>query len=336
MNNNRRDFIKQLALATGGLMVASKGYSLDNQDKWGQILPLRKLGKTNENVTMLGVGGYHIGWTSEKDAQEVIEAAMEGGVRFFDTAESYQSGESERRYGKYLIPKYRDDIFLMTKSTAQNGQIARKHLEESLTRLKCDHVDLWQVHALGTPEDVDNRIKNEVLDVFEKAKEKGMVKHIGFTGHQNPFAHKRMLEQTKEKDILETIQMPINVIDSHFHSFIENTLSIALERNFGVIAMKTLSDGHFFKIKLMNGETKWTTEDPLVPEYISIKEALYFTWSLPVSVLVTGAENKELIKEKIELAKGFVQYSEKERKALIKKVSDKAGNIVEYYKKLES
>lgn len=336
MNNNRRDFIKQLALATGGLMVASKGFSIENKDKWGQILPLRNLGKTNKQVTMLGVGGYHIGWTNEKKAQEVIEAAIDGGVRFFDTAESYQSGESERRYGKYLVPNYRDEIFLMTKSTAHNGQTAKEHLEGSLSRMKCDYVDLWQVHALGTPEDVDNRIENEVLEVFEQAKAKGLVKHIGFTGHQNPFAHKRMLERTKENDILETVQMPINVIDSHFHSFIANTLPVALDRNFGILAMKSLSDGRFFKEKKMNGDTKWTTDDPLVPNHISVKEALNFTWSMPVSVLITGAENKELLLEKIELAKGFVQYSEKERKELVKRVFDKAGNKVEYYKKEES
>jgi len=304
------------------------------RDKWGDTLPLRTLGKTNQKVTMLGVGGYHVGWTTERDAAEVIETAMEGGIRFFDTAESYNDGRSEIRYGKYLVPKYRDQVFIMSKSTAENGETARAHLEGSLSRLNCDYIDLWQVHALSTPEDVDDRIKNEVLDVFEKAKEEGKVRHIGFTGHQNPFAHKQMLHRTIDRDIFETIQMPINVIDGHFHSFIKNVLPIALERNLGVLAMKTLSDGRFFKEKKSLDKIEWTSDDPIVPNYLSIREALYFVWSLPISVLITGAENKEFLQEKIDLARAFSDLSEKERYQQFHDVSKKAGAAVEYYKEV--
>jgi predicted aldo/keto reductase-like oxidoreductase len=298
------------------------------------MLPLRKLGKTGEEVTMLGLGGYHVGWTTEKDAQEVIETALEGGIRFFDTAESYDNGGSEVRYGKYLVPKYRDEIFLMTKTGARNGKMAREHLEGSLKRLKCDYLDLWQVHSLRTPDDVDDRIKNEVLEVFQKAKSEGKVRHIGFTGHQNPFAHTQMLKKTVDEDIFETVQMPINVIDSHFHSFIENVLPIAVERNFGILAMKTLSDGRFFKIKKQRDNIPWETNDPLVPNHITVKEALNFVWSLPVSVLITGAENKNLLLEKIDLAREFTKYNESDRMNLVQRVSEKAGDSVEYYKKV--
>ncbi len=297
-------------------------------------MPQRLLGKTGEKVTMLGLGGYHVGWTTERDAQEVIETAMAGGIRFFDNAESYDNGGSEIRYGKYLVPKYRDEAFIMTKTTARDHTTAKKHLEESLSRLKCDYIDLWQVHSLQTPKDVDNRIKNEVLEVFAKAKAEGKVRHIGFTGHQNPFAHKHMLEQTKDNDIFETVQMPINAIDSHFHSFIKNVLPLALERNFGILAMKTLSDGRFFEKKMRLKEVQWESRDPLIPNYLSVQEALYFVWSLPVGVLITGAENKTLLQEKIELANNFSAFSEGERIAIIEKAFEKAGNEVEYYKKL--
>jgi aryl-alcohol dehydrogenase-like predicted oxidoreductase len=332
MDNSRRTFLKKMALATGAMMLPVSGFGSPGTDKWGQILPLRKLGKTGLNVTMLGLGGYHVGWTSEKDAQEVIETAMAGGVRFFDTAESYASGGSETRYGKYLVPKYRDEVFLMTKSTAKNGKKALEHLEGSLQRLGCDYVDLWQVHALSTPADADERVENEILEVFEKAKAQGKVKHIGFTGHQNPFAHQRMLELTASNDIFETVQMPINLIDSYFHSFIENVLPIAIERNFGILAMKTLSDGRFFAEKKMNDELKWTSDDPLIPNHISVEEALYFVWSLPVSVLITGAENRMLLQEKIDLANRFVKYSQSDRINLMDKVHEKAGGSIEYYK----
>ena len=332
--HERREFIKQLAMLTGSLMLPVSSFSGSKKDKWGVILPLRTLGKTGEKVTMLGLGGFHVGWTTEKDAQEVIEKAMEGGIRFFDTAESYDNGGSEIRYGKYLVPKYRNDVFIMSKSTATDGITAKKHLEDSLKRLKCDYIDLWQVHSLQTPEEVDNRIENKVLEVFEKAKAEGKVKHIGFTGHQNPFAHKQMFDKTADNDIFETVQMPINVIDSHFHSFIKNVLPVAVDRNFGVLAMKTLSDGHFFKEKKMSGKIVWESNDPIVPNYISVKEALYFVWSLPVSVLITGAENKELLQEKTELATNFIKFSENDRYKLINKVFEKAGNKIEYYKKV--
>src|SRR5450756_2333781 len=117
---NRRMFLKSLAGVTAGITLAGKAQAGKKEsDRLGEILPKRKLGRTNEWVTMLGTGGYHVGWTTERDAQEVVEAALEGGVRFFDTAESYADGTSETRYGKYLTPNYRDLIFLMSKSTGR-------------------------------------------------------------------------------------------------------------------------------------------------------------------------------------------------------------------------
>jgi len=302
-------------------------------DKLGNVLPLRMLGKTNEKVTMLGLGGYHVGWTTERDAQEVIETALEGGIRFFDTAESYDDGGSERRYGNYLVPKYRDEVFIMTKSQANTAKEAQEHLEGSLKRLNCDYIDLWQIHSLRTPEDVKNRLDEGVLEVFRKAKEEGKVKYIGFTGHQNPFAHQKMLEKTTDSNPFATVQMPVNVIDPHWHSFTENVLSDALDRNLGILAMKTLADGRFFKEKRKLDKIQYTTENPLVPDAISIKNALHYVWSLPVSVLITGAENKTYLQEKIDLARDFIKMTEEERLALVESIAGYAGNKVEYYKK---
>ncbi|HKK81808.1 MAG TPA: aldo/keto reductase, partial [Prolixibacteraceae bacterium] len=148
---NRREFLLKMASLTAALTLPihwSHGSPSTRSDKFGNLLPLRKLGTTGEKVTMLGVGGYHVGWTSEKDAQEVIETAINGGIRFFDTAHNYGNGASEERYGKYLIPKYRDSIFLMTKSQAHDGKSLMKEFELSLKRLKTDYVDLLQIHSL--------------------------------------------------------------------------------------------------------------------------------------------------------------------------------------------
>ena len=111
-------------------------------DRLGKLLPTRTLGRTGEAVTILGVGGWHIGRMSERNAQATIEAALEGGVRFFDSAEGYQDGGSESRLGKLLTPKYRDVVYLMTKTTARDAAGARRHLEDSLRRLAVDYLRL--------------------------------------------------------------------------------------------------------------------------------------------------------------------------------------------------
>lgn len=334
----RRQFLKKMSGLTAGIMIPIQNFSFGkstHSDKWGYVLPKRKLGNTGIDVTMLGVGGYHIGWTTEKDAQAVIEAALEGGIRFFDSAESYGPHTSEIRYGKYLTPKYREEIFLMTKSTAKDAKTMQEHLEASLKRLNTDYLDLWQVHAVSDPEDVDSRIENGVFDVVMKAKETGKVKHIGFTGHQNPKAHLRVLERTSDNPFFETIQMPINVVDANLDHFINSVLPRALDRNLGILAMKTMADGRFFGKKMRLQDIQWETDKPIVPERLSIKDVLYFVWSLPVSVLITGAENEALIKEKINLAKGFNSYTEDQRSDLISKVADLAKDgKVEYYKQI--
>ena len=329
--SDRRMFIKSLAGATAGITLAGVVHADNNEkDRLGEILPKRKLGRTNEYVTMLGTGGYHIGWTTERDAQEVIEAALEGGVRFFDTAESYGDGMSETRYGKYLTPKYRDLIFLMSKSTGQDAKTVREHLEATLKRLKTDQLDLYQVHAISTPEDVDNRIKEGVLDVLLKAKEEGKIRYLGFTGHQNPFAHARMLERTKESDIFDTVLMPVNVLDQMYFSFAKNVLPKAVDRNMGILAIKSLADGRFFARK---EQVDWISDDPLIPNYLSIKEAMHFVWSLPVTVLISGNENATFMREKIAIARSFAKLSEEQKVMLINKVADVArAGKVEYYK----
>ena len=332
---NRRMFLKSLAGVTAGITLAGTARAGKYEsDRLGEVLPKRKLGRTNEFVTMLGTGGYHIGWTTERDAQEVIEASLEGGVRFFDTAESYADGTSETRYGKYLTPKYRDLIFLMSKSTGPDAKTVQQHLEGTLRRLKTDHLDLYQVHAISTPEDVDSRIQLGVLDVLLKAKEEGKIKYIGFTGHQNPFAHARMLERTKESELFDTVLMPVNVLDQTYYSFTKNIMSKALDRNMGILAIKSLADGRFFS---KNKQAGWTSDDPVIPNYLSIKEAMHFVWSLPVSVLISGNENATFMREKIALARSFSKLSNEQITALIDKVTHIAQTgKVEYYKKKEA
>ena len=327
---DRRAFLKSLAGLTAGILLTSA--SAEGQetkpitDRLGTLLPLRKFGRTDESVTMLGLGGWHIGEMEEKEAQKTLDVALEGGVRFFDSAESYQEGGSETRLGKLLIPKYRDDIFLMTKTTARDAATARKHLEESLKRLKTEQVDLWQVHAVRNPEDVDERIDNGVFDVMIEAKESGKSRYIGFTGHTSPSAHARVLNKS---DIFDACQLPVNLTDISYESFIEGVIPTLVERNIGVIGMKSLANGGFF------GGSRHGKHGPnprVVPNRVSIHDAIRFVWSFPVSTLVTGPDNAEQLKEKIDIAKRFSGMKQNEREELIEKVADMAGTTVEFYK----
>jgi uncharacterized protein len=338
-SNDRRVFLKSLAGLTAGIMLPITGKTLTQnlgitkpnesqpeKDRLGDLLPQRKFGNTGTSVTMLGLGGAHIANMSEKEAQKTIETALEGGVRFFDNAESYGSGLAERRYGMFLTPKYRDLAFIQSKSTARDGSTAMAHLEGTLKRMNTDFLDLWFIHAVGSPNDVDNRIKNGVLDVVLEAQKSGKVKYVGFSGHADYRAHLRMLERT---DKLQVCQMPINAFDPNYKSFINNVLPKLLEKGMAPIAMKTLANGGFF-----GGTSHFSHGDKpkIVPNALSVEEALYFSWSLPISVLVTGADHAEMLKEKIDLARKFKAFDEKKRMQLVDKVAGFDGRLVEYYK----
>ncbi len=327
---DRRAFLKSLAGLTTGILLSSANAegqdAKPSSDRLGTLLPMRKFGRTDEAVTILGVGGWHIGEMAEKEAQNTIETALEGGVRFFDSAESYQAGKSEQRLGKLLVPKYRDDIFLMTKTTARDAVTARKHLEGSLKRLKTDQLDLWQVHAVRNPEDVDARIENGIFDVMAEAKESGKTRFIGFTGHTSPSAHQRVLEKS---DIFDACQLPVNIADMNYASFIEGVVPTLVKQNIGVIGMKSLANGGFF------GGSKHGKHGPnprVVPNRVSISEAIRFVWSFPVSTLVTGPDDVAQMQEKIDIAKAYSGMGETERNKLIEKVADMAGTTVEFYK----
>ncbi|MEM6883457.1 MAG: aldo/keto reductase [Verrucomicrobiota bacterium] len=335
---NRRDFLQLLGATTVSTTLFQ--CSSESTDRWGRLLPQRVLGGTGESVTCLGLGGYHIGWTTEVLAQATIEAALEEGVRFFDTAESYGPHTSEIRYGKYLTPAYRNEIFLMTKSQAKTGEEARRHIEASLDRLKTDRIDLWQLHSIKDPADVEARLQSGVMETALQAQSEGLIRHIGFTGHSNPYAHTRMLELTRDPDGTSPFAaclLPINPVDvSARASFIQQVISPAQKSGVAILAMKTLADGRFFAAKHLKEKQIWQTDDPMVPDQISIETCIQFALSLPCSVLITGAEKPEYLREKAQCARGFQSLDVTERQRVIESVARFAQAAeVEYYKKAE-
>ncbi len=336
---NRRSFIKKAStVAALGLMTDWACTTL-KVDRIGEILPQRRLIRNGEKVTAFCLGGYHLGFTENpKEAEKMIERSMELGVRFFDNARRYHDGRAEEYMGRFLTPKYRDEIFLMSKAPAKTGPGVTKQLEETLTALKTDHLDLWQIHTLTTPEDVDNRLRDGVLDVFLEAKEKGKTRYIGFTGHQNPKTHLYFLEKLDELGIeLDTCQMPLNVCDPSFESFQHRLLPVLLEKEYGVIAMKTMAGG-----SMMGGRIDTTPEDIRtkdIPDVISETALTHanlhqYVYSLPVSSLCSGCRFTYELEENVKVLQNLKKLSESDMEILVKHAAPYAGLIVENYKRV--
>ncbi len=338
---NRRKFIKKTATIAALSLVADWASAVPDTDKWGDILPKRQLIRNGEKVTSFCLGGYHLGLTENpKEAEKMIERAMELGVRFFDNARRYNDGRSEEYIGKFLTPKYRDQVFLMTKAPANTGEGVKKQLEESLKALNTDYVDLWQIHTFTTPEDVDYRLKAGVLDVFLEAKQQGKARYIGFTGHQNPKTHLHFLKKLDELGIeLDTCQMPLNVCDPSFESFEKHVLPVLLEKEYGIIAMKTMAGGSMMGDRIDTTPKEIKTED--IPDVVGKTELTYanlhqYVYSLPVSSLCSGCKSISELEDNIKVLKELKKLSESDKQTLINYAKPYAGLIVENYKRIFS
>jgi len=336
---NRRSFIKKAGAATALSLLADWAMAIPGSDRLGDLLPQRQLIRNGEKVTAFSLGGYHLGFTEDpKEAERMIERSMELGIRFYDNARGYNDGRSEEYMGRFLTPKYRDDIFLMTKAPAKTGEGVQKQLEDSLKALNTDYVDLWQIHALRTPQDVDDRINAGVLDVFLEAREKGKARYIGFTGHQNPATHMHFLEFLEKRGLeLETCQMPLNVCDPSFESFEKNVLPVLLEKEYGVIAMKTMAGG-----SMMGGRID-TTPDKVqdIPNVVeetelSLANLHQYVYALPVSSLCSGCLSIDQLEANVAVLQNLKSLSESDKQKLVTLAKPYAGMTVENYKRVFS
>ncbi|MEW6074657.1 MAG: aldo/keto reductase [Planctomycetota bacterium] len=284
-----------------------------------KTLPARSLGASGPAVTMLGLGGFHVGGRSaEKEARELVETAYAEGVRFFDNAESYQDGQAERWMGGAL-EGIRDQVFLMTKTHSpadRSAESARRHLEGSLERLRTDRLDLWQLHSVQSPEDVDRAFApGGAMEYILAMKEKGVVKHVGVTGHHDPAANARALEHFDRGMRFDVMQMPLNPVDFLQKSFQKSVLPGLVERKIGVIAMKTLASGRI-----------------LAEGLATVEECLRYVWTLPVSVAVVGMETPEQVRTNAALARAFAPLSPVEVDALHARLAPRAALALEWYK----
>jgi aryl-alcohol dehydrogenase-like predicted oxidoreductase len=273
-------------------------------------VPRRKLGKTGVEVSIIGVGGYHLGSVKDEAAAiRIVHAAIDAGINFFDNAWEYHDGQSEQWLGKALGGR-RDKAFVMTKvCTHGRGRAeALKQLDDSLKRLKTDRIDLWQVHEVIYDDDpAHHYAKKGVLEALTEAKKAGKVRFVGFTGHKKPELHLEMIERGYPFD---TLQLPLNAFDAQFRSFEAKVLPRAREKGIGVIGMKPLCGG---------GE-------PISKGVLKVEEALRYAMSLPVAVTVTGIDSYEILEQDVDIARGFQPMSEAEMKAIRDKVKASAAD----------
>lgn len=337
----RRDFIKKASAAAALSFMMDWAMGMGESDRLGELLPQRQLIRNGEKVTSFCLGGYHLGLTDDPGtAQKMIERAMELGIRFYDNARGYNKGRSEEYMGQFLTPKYREDIFLMTKAPAKTGDGVRKMLDDSLKALNTDYLDLWQIHAIGSPEDVDERINAGVLDAFLEAKEKGKTRYIGFTGHQNPVTHLHFLEFLEKRGLeLDTCQMPLNVCDPSFESFEQHVLPVLLKREYGIIAMKTMAGGSMMGGRIDTTPADIETKD--IPDVVGLSDLTLanlhqYVYSLPVSSLCSGCRFTYELDENVSVLKNLKALSEADKQKLVALAKPYAGLIVENYKRVFS
>jgi len=266
------------------------------------LIQTRPLGSTGEHVSLLGVGGFHIGVPDESEAIRIVQQAIDAGATFMDNAWDYNDGDSERRMGKALAQDgYRQKAFLMTKDCAHDRRANNSEfkLEQSLKRLQTDYLDLWQIHEVVWDADPERILApGGSAEYLVKAKEAGKVRFIGFTGHKHPDLMKKLLASGVPWD---TVQMPINVFDAHFASFQKEVLPICIERGIAVIGMKSLASGQV----MASGSG------------ITAAEAMRYAMSQQVSTLVSGMKSLEDLEANLAIARAFTPMSADEQAALI-------------------
>ncbi|NER00763.1 MAG: aldo/keto reductase [Cyanothece sp. SIO2G6] len=328
---HRRNFVKGAAGLAGALLLPRIPTFAAKSDQWGDVLPTRTLGKTGLDVTVYCIGGHHIGDKSEQVAKASIDVCIQKGVRFIDTAESYQRGRSEELIGRFLEPKYREQVQLLTKTKSIDGESVRRDIKKSLERLRTDYIDIYLMHSVNTIEDADNRLERGVYEAMLEAKKEGTIRHLGFSGHVTPEANNHLIN--KELEGMSVMLCPVNVADPSYKSFILESIPLAQKHNIGVLAMKSLAGGGFLGGKSVWGRLAGQERPELVPKFLSVEEAHRFALSQPVASLVAGHDSIEQLEQNIAVAAASSMMSDSEREQLIQKVASVASQgMNEHYK----
>jgi predicted aldo/keto reductase-like oxidoreductase len=304
----RRDFVKSSIAA--GLVAGVGGQGWAAETHQGEML-YRTFGRTGEKISAIGLGGYHIG--NPKDEQEgirIIRSAVDRGMTFLDNCWDYHDGDSEVRMGKALRDGYRAKAFLMTKIDGRTKASAARQIDQSLSRLQTDRIDLMQLHEVIRLEDPDRAfVDGGAMEALTEAKKSGKIRFIGFTGHKDPIVHLRMLDTAKEHQFqFDAVQMPLNVMDAHFRSFQQKVLPRLVQEGIAVLGMKPLASGLILESKTA-----------------SAIECLHYALSLPTSTVITGIDSMKLLDQAFEAARTFKPLDREAVSSLLARTAEAAA-----------
>jgi predicted aldo/keto reductase-like oxidoreductase len=302
----RRGFLR---FVVASLFLARADQQVPQSESRNRI-PYRTLGRTREKVSLIGLGGYHLG--KQKDPQEsirIIRTGLDEGVNFLDNCWDYNDGESEIRMGNALRDGYRQKAFLMSKIDGRTKAAAASQVNESLRRLQTDRIDLLQFHEVIRDTDPDRIFAEGAgMEAVLEAQKAGKIRYIGFTGHKSPDIHLKMLATSaKHGFAFDAVQMPLNVMDAHFNSFEKKVLPVLLENGIGVLGMKPMGDHIILESK---------TATPV--------ECLHYAMNLPTSVVITGCDSLPILQQALQAARSFRPLSSSEVAALLARTAKAA------------
>ncbi|HEV2947833.1 MAG TPA: aldo/keto reductase [Gemmataceae bacterium] len=323
-STDRRDFLQTAGMIGAGIALSES--FLKAQDAPRQLelsnvgpdkIPRKPFGRTRENVSIIGIGGYSLGDApSLKEAISIVHEAIDAGVNFFDNAWEYHDGKSEEWMGQALKGR-RDKVFLMTKvcTHGRDKKVGLRQLDESLKRLQTDHLDLWQIHECVYDNDPDRHFaKGGVIEALDEAKKAGKVRYVGFTGHKHPAIHLKMLSYDYPFD---SVQMPLNPFDASYRSFQKQVLPEVNKRGMAALGMKSLGG---------NGQ-------PIIQGVATVEDALRYAMSLAVATTISGIDSLAVLHQNVGIARGFKPMTASEMKALRQQCARAAGDgHLELYK----
>jgi aryl-alcohol dehydrogenase-like predicted oxidoreductase len=316
---DRRDFLKTVSVAAAGSVspASVQGAQSSNGSRRPESPDMiyRELGRTGERVSAIGIGGYHLGKQQDPDESiRLLRAAIDRGITFMDNCWDYNGGISEVRMGQALRDGYRQKVFLMTKIDGRDKNTAARQIEQSLGRLQTDVIDLLQFHEVIRLDDPDVIFApGGAIEAVQEAKRAGKIRYIGFTGHKDPSVHLRMFETADKHGFhFDTVQMPINVMDAHFRSFLNGVAPVAQEHGTAILAMKTFGDPYILQSK---------TVTPM--------EALHFGLNSPASVVITGIDSPAILDQAFQAVESFRPLDQRQVAAILAKTKDAAmtGNF---------
>jgi aryl-alcohol dehydrogenase-like predicted oxidoreductase len=270
----------------------------------------RLFGRTGVDVSIIGIGGYHLGLVkTQSEANRIVHEAIDRGVNFFDNAWDYHDGDAEIRMGKALKGR-RDAIVLMTKvcTHGRDKKVAMRQLHESLRRLQTDHLDVWQIHEVIYANEPALYFRpGGAVEALDEAKRSGKVRFVGFTGHKDPAIHLEMLSHGYPFD---TCQLPLNCFDGQFRSFEQRVLPMLQRQGIAPIGMKSLG-----------GEGL-----PVKKRAVKVADALRYAMSLPVGTTVSGVDSLKVLRQNLRIATDFQPMSAEEMQALRHHSADAAAD----------